>query len=79
MYKAIFFVCALSVAVVSYAAEPVLDNERVIVWDATTSLPPAQHDFVAVSLVRLGTAKFGYKGDEAGKQTDSPTREPYRQ
>jgi hypothetical protein len=67
MYKAVFFVFALSVAVVSYGAEPVLDNERVTVWDTTTALPPAQHDFVAVSLVRRGTAKFGRKGDEAGR------------
>jgi len=67
MYKAVFMVFALSVAVISYGAEPVLDNERVIVWDTTTPLPPAQHDFVAVSLVHKGTAKFGHKGDIAGE------------
>jgi hypothetical protein len=67
MYRAVFFVFALNIAVVSYGAEPVLDNERVTVWDTTTPLPPAQHDFVAVSLVHRGTAKFGHKGDEAGR------------
>jgi hypothetical protein len=43
MYKAAFFVFALSVAVVSYGAEPVLDNERVTVWDTTTPLPTPMH------------------------------------
>ncbi len=27
---------------------PIIDNERVTVWDTTTPLPPAAHDFVAV-------------------------------
>lgn len=66
MVKAAFLVFALSVAVVSFGAEPVLDNERITVWDTATRLPAAKHDFVAVSLARLGTAKFGHKGDEAG-------------
>jgi hypothetical protein len=67
MYKAVVFVFALSVAGVSYGVEPVLDNERVTVWDTTTPLPPAQHDFVAVSLSHNGTATFGHKGETAGK------------
>jgi hypothetical protein len=67
MRKTVFFVFVLGVAVVSYGAEPVLDNERVTVWETTTPLPPAQHDFVSVSLVRNGTATFGHKGDEAGR------------
>jgi hypothetical protein len=67
MYKAVFFVFALSVAVVSYAAEPVLDNERVTVWDTTSAMSPAQHDFVAVSLSHKGSAIFGRKGQVAGK------------
>jgi hypothetical protein len=66
MLKAAFFVCALSVTMVSYGAEPVLDNERVTVWDTMSPLPPAQHDFVAVSLSNKGTAIFGRKGDVAG-------------
>ncbi|HEX3950984.1 MAG TPA: hypothetical protein VHW95_14095 [Steroidobacteraceae bacterium] len=67
MYKAAFFVFGLSVAVISYGAEPVLDNERVTVWDTTMPLPPAQHDFVAVSLSHVGSAIFGHKGDVVGK------------
>jgi hypothetical protein len=51
----------------SFAAEPVLDNERVTAWDTTTPLPPAQHDFIAVSLSHPGTATFGRKGEVAGK------------
>src|SRR5271156_4282130 len=66
MYKAVFCVFALSVAIVSYAAEPVLDNERVTVWDTTGAMSPA-HDFVAVSLSHIGSAILGRKGEVAGK------------
>lgn len=67
MLKAAYFVFGLCVAAASYGAEPVLENERVTVWDTASSLPPAQHDFVAVSLSRKGTAIFGHQGDVAGK------------
>ena len=60
-------VLALSLAAFGYAAEPVLDNERVTVWDTTQALPPAQHDFVAISLLRKGTVYFGHQGDAPGK------------
>jgi hypothetical protein len=60
-------VLALSLAPFSYGAEPVLDNERITVWDTTQRLPPAQHDFVAVSLSRKGTAHFGRQGEAPGK------------
>jgi hypothetical protein len=43
----------------------IIDNERVTVWDTPNVLPPAEHDFVAVSL--KGTAVFGHKGDVAGE------------
>ena len=33
----------------------------------TGPLPPAEHDFVAVSLTRKGTALLGHKGDTPGK------------
>jgi len=46
----------------SRGAEPVIDNDRVTVWDTTSALPPAQHDFVAVSLTQKGTAAFGHRG-----------------
>jgi len=39
----------------------------VTVWDTTSALPPAQHDYVAVSLFRKGTALFGHKGDIPSK------------
>jgi hypothetical protein len=52
----------LTFAALSHGAEPVIDNERVVVWDATDALPPAQHDFVAVSLSHKGTALFGPRG-----------------
>jgi hypothetical protein len=67
MIKAAFFLLALGIAATGYGAEPVLDNERLTVWDTTSSLPPAQHDFVAVSLSHNGTAIFGHKGEVAGK------------
>ncbi|HWF11938.1 MAG TPA: hypothetical protein VG297_25895 [Bryobacteraceae bacterium] len=48
------------------AAQPIIDNDRVTVWDTTTKLPPAQHDFVAVSLTKKGTATLGHKGEAPG-------------
>jgi hypothetical protein len=44
----------------------VSDNERVTVWDTTSSLPPAAHDFVAISLTQPGNAVFGHAGDPVG-------------
>ena len=70
MFRTTLFVFALGFATLSHGAEPVLDNERVTVWDTTSALPPAQHDFVAVSLSQKGTAVFGHKGDIAGKAGD---------
>jgi hypothetical protein len=67
MIKAAFFLFALGLTTTSYGAEPVLDNERVTVWDTSATLPPAQHDFVAVSLSHQGTATLGRKGEVAGK------------
>jgi hypothetical protein len=66
MFKAAFVVFTLSIAMTSYGAESVLDNERVTVWDTTNSLPAAQHDFVAVSLSHHGGAVLGQKGEVAG-------------
>src|ERR1700722_3923533 len=67
MPKILFAMLASSVAALSWGAEPVIDNDRVTVWDTTQPLPPAQHDFVAVSLSRKGTAYFGHKGSAPGK------------
>jgi hypothetical protein len=60
-------VLTLSFAALSHGAEPVMDNERVIVWDTTSALPAAQHDFVAVSLSQEGTARFGHRGSIPSK------------
>jgi hypothetical protein len=67
MPRIAFAAFALSVAASSWGAEPVIDNDRVTVWDTTQPLPPAQHDFVAVSLSRKGTAYFGHSGTSPGK------------
>jgi hypothetical protein len=47
-------------------ARPIIDNERVAVFDTTDSLPAAPHDFVAISLANGGNALFGRAGDTAG-------------
>jgi hypothetical protein len=67
MLRIAFAVLALSVAAFNCGAEPALDNDRVTVWDTTQPLPPVQHDFVAVSLSRKGTAYFGHSGSSPGK------------
>src|ERR1700733_1552107 len=46
---------------------PIIDNERVTVWDTTSTLPPAKHDFIAVSLSKKGTAVLGHTGDIPGE------------
>jgi len=48
------------------AVRAVIDNERVTVWDTTSHLPPAAHDFVAISLSESGNAIFGHAGDTVG-------------
>jgi hypothetical protein len=63
---------AFSFAALAQGAEPIIDNERVTVWDTVSPLPPAEHDFVAVSLSKKGTAVLGHKGDipgQAGSRT----------
>jgi hypothetical protein len=47
--------------------DPLIDNERITVWDVSSALPPAAHDFIAVSLSETGTAVFGHKGDIPSK------------
>ena len=67
MLRVAFVALALGVAAMSWGAEPVIDNDRVTVWDTTQPLPPSQHDFVAISLSRKGTAYFGHSGSSPGK------------
>ncbi len=65
--RAALCLLTLAYAALCHAAEPVIDNERVTVWDTTNALPPAQHDFIAISLARKGTAVFGHPGDIPAK------------
>lgn len=66
MLKLALCVVALSLAAVSRGAEPVIDNERVTVWDTMSVLPPLQHDFVAVSFAKKTRPVFGHQGEIAG-------------
>jgi hypothetical protein len=66
MLRIILCVLALSLGGVSQGAEPVIDNERVTVWDTMSALPPSQHDFVAVSFATKAKPVFGHKGEIAG-------------
>jgi hypothetical protein len=62
MLRMTLSIVILSLAALSHSAEPVIENDRVVVWDTTTAMPPAQHDFVAVSLSQKGTVIFGHQG-----------------
>jgi hypothetical protein len=64
--KLIWPVLALIASGASVAAAPVVDNERVTVWDSTEVIPHVEHDFVVVPLGAPGTAAYGHKGDSAG-------------
>jgi hypothetical protein len=65
------FCCSLAAlasgAELASGPEPIIDNDHVTVRDTMIALPPALHDFVAVSLSRTGTASFGHAGDLPGK------------
>jgi hypothetical protein len=61
------YTLGMSFTAIAHGAEPILDNERVTVWDSTVALAPAAHDFVQVSLARKGTASSGHRGDTPGK------------
>jgi hypothetical protein len=50
-------IAALACSAAAWGAEPVVDNDRVIVWDTTQVLPPAQHDFVATAPARQKTVR----------------------
>jgi hypothetical protein len=52
---------------VTFAAQPIIDNERVRVWDTTSALPAAEYDFVAVPLTKKGTAVLGHRGEVPAK------------
>lgn len=52
------------------AAKPSIDNERVTVWDTKTALPPADDDFVVISLTKKGTAALGHKGEIPNRHSE---------
>jgi hypothetical protein len=66
--KTAVFALTLCLAAAGETAQPIIDNERVTVWDTSSPLPPAEHDFVAVSLTNKGTAVFGHKGETPAKE-----------
>ena len=61
---AALIVLALIIPAHAQDFKPIIDNERVTVWDTMNALPLAKNEFVAVSL--KGTAVFGHKGDIPG-------------
>jgi hypothetical protein len=67
--KGFAMLCMLtgSFAAFAQSAEPIVENEHVTVWDTSAPLPPSSHDFIAVSLSRKGTARFGHQGEIPGK------------
>ena len=66
--RVVLTLLALAIGVQATAQNtPIIDNERVTVWDTISTLPPAKHDFVAVSLSKKGTAILGHKGDIPGE------------
>ena len=67
MIKLLLCALGLGFAAMTQGAAPIVDNEHVKAWDTAVPLPPSQHDFVAVSLSRKGTAVFGHHGDVPGK------------
>lgn len=74
MLKTALILLLLSVAASAEAPTPIIDNERVTVWDVTWAkgqpnpLPRTEHDFVAVSLTNRGTAVFKHKGETPGEE-----------
>ncbi len=67
MYKTLVTAAMLCMAARCLAAEPAVDNERVMVRTLEGPGGRADHDFVAVSLTDKGTAVFGHRGDIPGK------------
>jgi hypothetical protein len=69
------YLLALSFATVAHGGEPIIDYERVTVWDATSALLPAEYDFVAVPLSHEGitvadrpaSAVLGHRGTAPSK------------
>jgi len=67
MIKSASLALALALCTAAQAEPALIDNERVAVTRTTAPLPPADADFVAVSLDGAGSATFGRKGDTPGQ------------
>jgi hypothetical protein len=72
------FALALCFAAAGQAASPIIDNERVTVWDGTSAVPHPAHDFVTVYLTagkahKRGDAFFTAKGAAAGGEEGAHT------
>jgi hypothetical protein len=63
MLKTALCMFTLTWAVSSHAAEPTIDNERVVIWNTTSPLPTSIYDFVEIPFSPISTAVFGHKGD----------------
>lgn len=74
MLKTIAFLLAFCFAAAGQTVKPIIDNDRVTVWDVTwvkgqpNPLPRTEHDFVAVSLTKRSTAAFKHKGETPGEE-----------
>ncbi len=66
MRKILLLACTLCLAALAQGAQPVVDNERVTIWDTRGPLAPAHHEFVAVPYSGNGAAVLGKKGDIPG-------------
>jgi hypothetical protein len=69
-FTTVFLALSLSAASnlgVAQDVQPKIDNERVTVFDAASTLPRAEHDFVVIPLASKGIAEFHHTGDIPGK------------
>ena len=66
-------VLLLSLVPLAFATQPIIDNERVAVFDTTAALPAAEHDFVTVSLAHKGTATLGRKAISPTRRANTPS------
>jgi hypothetical protein len=72
--KTTLLALAICLAASAENVKPIVDNERVTVWDVTWTkgqpnpLPPMEHDFVDISLTKRGTAVSRHKGDTPGEE-----------
>ncbi|HET7889464.1 MAG TPA: hypothetical protein VFL62_24805 [Bradyrhizobium sp.] len=56
----------LATPLLAAETKPVIDNERVKVWDTTDAMPSMPDDFVAIDFAK-GSAVYGHAGETAGQ------------